>query len=144
MLDSKTAFEDETFQKELLNVLKSGILVAHNASFEKGWLVVNLKGFAEALDNGEITILDTKRLCSDLMLETLDNTLRSFSEANGVAYEGAHNATTDTVMMIRALNSFQKNLFDNKKVVYVEASHTERMKAINMGKYYDDARMMIQ
>ena len=141
MLDSKTPFEDETFQKELLNVLKSGILVAHNASFEKGWLVTNLHGFAEALDNGEITILDTKRLCSDLMLETLDDTLRSFSEANGVAYEGAHNATTDTVMMIRALNNFQKNLFDNKEVVYVEVSDAERAKAIDMGKYYDEARM---
>lgn len=141
MLDGKLAFEDEAFQEELLHLLKSGILVAHNASFEKSWLVVNLKGFAEALDNGEITILDTMNLCSNLLLETKNDKLMSFTEANGVPYEGAHNATTDTVMMIRALNNFQKNLFENKKVVYVEASHTERVKAIDMGKYYDEARM---
>lgn len=51
--------EDEEAQSRLLTALKSAPFVAHNALFEHKHFMVNLKGYAEAYRNGEITIIDT-------------------------------------------------------------------------------------
>jgi len=130
MISGKKPFEDPDTQKEILKQLKRGTLVAHNASFEKKWLAVNLDGFAEALDKGQVRILDTKQIASHLMTDSEDNSLRSFSEDNGVAYEGAHAATTDTRMMMEALGNFRSNLHKNGKVVKQEVTEAEREEAL--------------
>lgn len=115
MLVNKKTFEDKETQKEILKHLTSGVIVAHNATFEKEFLAVNLDGFAEALDNGEIQFLDTKQIVTNLMLDSEDNSLNSFAEDNGVPYAGAHAATTDTIMMMDALRNFQVSLHKNGK-----------------------------
>lgn len=129
MLKGKKPFEDADTQKEILAHLKKGTIVAHNASFEKEWLSVNLNGFAEALDKKQVRILDTKQLTSHLMDETESNTLETFAESNGVAYEGAHAATTDTRMMMEALGNFRKSLFNNGEFVGQTVSAANRKKA---------------
>lgn len=130
MIKGKKPFEDPETQREILKQLKRGTLVAHNASFEKEWLTVNLDGFAEALDKKQIRILDTQQLASHLMTDSKSNTLNSFAEDNGVAYEGAHAATTDTKMMMEALGNFRTNLHKNGKVVKQTVSEQDREKAL--------------
>lgn len=125
----KPLFEDEENQQKILSLLKQGVMVAHNASFEKKWLVVNLDGFAEMLDNNELEILDTMQLCWNLILDTDNNKLSTFAESNGIAYEGAHNAITDTIIMMKALRNFQEGLFSHKKFVEQKVSNEERESA---------------
>lgn len=126
MIEGKAEFGDNETQTTVLELLKSGVLVAHNASFEKEYLIVNLDGFAEALDAGEIQILDTRQLTTQLMLDSKDNSLNSFAEDNGIPYEGAHAALVDTEMMMLGLWNFQKNLHQNGKFVKQLATIDER------------------
>jgi len=139
-IKGKPSFDSPEIQKKILEYLLSGVIVAHNATFEKGFLIVNLPGFAEELDAGNIKILDTMNLIANLMLETPDNRLQSFAEYNGIPYEGAHNATTDTYMMMKALRNFQQTLFTYKKFVPRIADDNERKQAIELGKEIDNAR----
>lgn len=130
MLQNVPPFEDPEVQKTLLQLLKGSVLVAHNATFEDNFLSVNLDGYAEAREAGEIRILDTKILTTNFMLDSKDNSLESFSEDNGIPYVGAHAATTDTMMMMKALWNFQKNLHENGKFVAAPASEEERAAAL--------------
>lgn len=123
-------FDDPDTQREILAHLKSGILVAHNADFEDRFLTVNLAGYAEARDAGEIRILDTKDLVTYIMVDSKDNSLQSFAEDNGIPYIGAHAATTDTMMMLEALKNFQQTMFQNGCFVPTQSSETERADAI--------------
>lgn len=140
-IKGKPSFDSPEIQKKILEYLLSGVIVAHNATFEKGFLIVNLPGFAEELDAGNIKILDTMNLTANLMIEAPDNRLQNFAEHNGIPYEGAHNATTDTYMMMKALRKFQENLYLNKTFVSQQCSEEERQKAIKLGEKLDKARI---
>lgn len=140
MLADKKPFEDADTQKEILAHLKKGVIVAHNATFEKEFLAVNLDGFAEALDKGEIQILDTKQIVSNLMLESKDNSLNSFAEDNGIPYAGAHAATTDTIMMMEALRNFQVSLHKNGEFKATRITKKSRNLAEKEAEAYDVTR----
>lgn len=120
-------FENETTQHDILKFLKSGVVVAHNASFEDRFLTVNLAGYAEARDAGEIVIFDTKDLITRLMLDSDNNSLESFAEDNGIPYVGAHAALADAIMMMEAFRKFQEKLF--KKGKFVNSRSTKRARA---------------
>jgi len=139
-IEGKPSFDELSIQKTILETLKKGVMVAHNSSFERDWLIVNLMGFAELLDNDELIILDTMQICSNLMSASSKNNLETFSEDNGIAYEGAHNAITDTMMMMNALRVFQESLFIHKKVLISKATSDERQKALHLGRVNDAAR----
>lgn len=51
--------DDEHAQSVLLKTLQSAPFVAHNSSFEHKHFMANVRGYAEAYRNGEITIIDT-------------------------------------------------------------------------------------
>ena len=129
MIDGSKAFDDEETQSEILAHLKSGVIVAHNAGFEDRFLTVNLAGYAEARDAGEIRILDTKELTSRFMLDSENNSLQSFAEDNGVPYVGAHAATADTLMMMLALRKFQETLFKKGKFASARTTKKARVQA---------------
>ena len=128
MLKDKPPFEEPQFQKDLLDMLTSGVMVAHNAGFEKQWLAVNLKGFAEAMDKGGIRVLDTRMLTWKFMMDAPDNTLESFAEYNGIPYEGAHAATQDTIIMMRALWRFMTCVRENGRFITLRPTDEQRKK----------------
>ena len=125
MVANKPEFEDEANVAAIWEALRGAVLVAHNATFEKEFLAVNLPGFAEALDNGSLLILDTRQIASHLMVTSVDNSLQSFSEDNGVPYVDAHAAEADTVMMMKALYNFQSSLHRNGVFVPTLVDHEE-------------------
>lgn len=103
-VEGKTPFTDDpALQKHVLDKLKGSLLVAHNASFEVNQLKHNLPGFAQALDRGEITVLDTKNVSRFFLPEAKNNSNESFVEATGGSYEGAHRALADARMTLGAL-----------------------------------------
>ena len=127
MIENVKPFDDPEIQKEILDYLKSGVIVAHNAGFEDRFLTVNLAGYAEARDAGEISILDTKEIVARLMLDSDSNSLESFAEDNGIPYVGAHAATADAIMMMTALRKFQETL--HKKGTFVSSHSSKRARA---------------
>lgn len=140
MIQKKPLFETRANAREILKLLKSGTIVAHNAPFEKEWMAVNLPGFAEALDKKQVSFLDTQQLASHLMLDADDNSLNSFSEGNGIPYAGAHAATTDTLMMVKALKNFRSSLRNNGKFVPTEITDKAREEAEQEALIYDQNR----
>ena len=54
-----TLDDSPSSQQSLLAALKSAPYVAHNAGFEHKHFMANVKGYAEAYKNGDITIIDT-------------------------------------------------------------------------------------
>lgn len=126
MIHGSEPFEDDNTQSKVLEYLKRGVVVAHNASFEDRFLMVNLKGYAEARDAGEIRILDTREIATRLMIESENSSLESFAEDNGVPYVGAHAATTDTIMMMEALRNFQERLHKKGKFVPMRTTKKSR------------------
>ncbi len=112
MIAKKRSFSHPEVQKQLLDKLKSGILVSHNAPYEKKWLRQHLNGFAEAERKGEIKYIDTMQIVSKLLPETPNASLRSFVEHYGIAYENAHRAYNDVKMQGEALGRFLKDLVD--------------------------------
>lgn len=110
MIEGRPSFDTPEEQKRILNHLKSGTLVAHNASFEDRFFSANLPGYVEAKNAGEINILDTRKLSRLLMPRSDDSSLESFAEDNGVPYEGAHAAPQDALMMMKALGRLQESL----------------------------------
>lgn len=130
MLEGKPNFDDPDEQEKILSILKKGVLVAHNAGFEDRFLSVNLKGYAEARDAGEIIILDTRTLARYLMLNSQDSSLRSFAEDNGVPYEGAHAASADALMMMKGLKNFQDTIYKKGKFYKKKASEASRRRAL--------------
>lgn len=131
LLGKKTFVEDKESQRIILDYLKSGVMVAHNASFEKKFLSMNLDGFDEACDNGEITILDTMYVTRYLIVESPDDTLHSFSEINGIPYIGAHSATADTEMMLKALYRTMQSIHDNKKFIQRSVTNDDIKKSLD-------------
>ncbi|MBR2834931.1 MAG: 3'-5' exonuclease [Coriobacteriales bacterium] len=61
--------ENRGLQAELLTILTSCPMMAHNAAFEDSWFMLHLDGYAEARRQGLITIIDTKDICKSLDLE---------------------------------------------------------------------------
>jgi DNA polymerase III epsilon subunit-like protein/predicted phage-related endonuclease len=129
-LDGKPLFSDPSVQKEILERLKSGVMVAHNAIFEDRFFTVELDGYAEARDSGEIEILDTRIIATLLMPESEDSSLNSFAEDNGVPYEGAHAAAADALMMMKALQNLQKTLYTKGKFSPKRVTKVSRRAAI--------------
>ena len=128
MISGTVPFDNPEEQKRILSYLKSGTFVAHNAGFEDRWFEANLPGYVEAKNNDEIQILDTRRLSSFLMPQSDDSSLQSFAEDNGIPYEGAHAATADAVMMMKALSRLQLSIFQTgifKSKSITEASRRE-------------------
>lgn len=106
MIAKKRTFGHKEEQAKMLATLKSGIMVAHNAGFEKEWFMQHLDGFAEAYKKGEIQILDTKNLAYRVTTNTPDAKLESFTANYGIPYVNAHRAYFDAQMMGEALTRF--------------------------------------
>ena len=110
MIAKKRQFSHPEEQKALLDKLKQGTLLAHNASFEIRWLKLHLDGFADALKKGEIKFLDTMPLTKKFHPDTADNRLSSFVGEYGIKYENAHRAYNDAAMMAEAYESFRHDI----------------------------------
>lgn len=84
-------------------ILRGGVIVAHNKTFEQDHLHYGLPDF-----QGQRPWLDTAWLARHFSEpgEGRDGSLRSFCQDNGVEYVGAHRATVDADMMMRALDTF--------------------------------------
>ena len=91
-------------QKDILDFIIShgGKLVAHNATFEKGFLRGHVAGFAEAEARGDIVFIDTQDITRDV-LDTPQNRLEDFVTHHGIDYVDAHRAENDVAMMMEAL-----------------------------------------
>lgn len=64
MLEGKRPFrENAKLQKALLAALETFPFMAHNASFEDSWLMLNLDGYAEGRKAGRIVPIDTRDIC---------------------------------------------------------------------------------
>jgi DNA polymerase III epsilon subunit-like protein len=129
MITGTPSFDEPDEQERILNFLKSGTLVAHNAGFEDRFFSANLPGYVEAKNNGEIIILDTQKLTSFLMPKSDDSSLQSFAEDNGVPYAGAHAATADAVMMMKALGRLQSSLYLTKTFKTKRITDAYRLRA---------------
>jgi len=129
MISGTPSFDEPAEQEKILNFLKSGTLVAHNAGFEDRFFCANLPGYVEAKNSGEITILDTRKLTSFLMPKSDDSSLQSFAEDNGIPYEGAHAATADAVMMMKALERLQSSLYQTKTFKAKRITDASRLRA---------------
>ncbi len=113
MVKDKATFENPQNQKEILEKMKKGPLVAHNAIFEDAWLKMHLPGYAKAREKGEITILDTMMVSRHVLGDDHgmpNHKLQSFVERYGEAYANAHRAKDDTDMMMSALSNFEKEM----------------------------------
>lgn len=64
MIEGKKPFrENAQLQKALLASLETFPYMAHNASFEDSWLMLNLDGYAEGRKAGRIVPIDTRDIC---------------------------------------------------------------------------------
>lgn len=54
--------EDANAQKTIITALDGRIMVAHNANFERSFLIGNCEGYAEALRDGRIRIVDSMKV----------------------------------------------------------------------------------
>ena len=96
---------------EVLNQLsRVGIMLAHNAGFEKRWLSTHVPGFADAVKKGKIRILDTRNLSKRLLPDVPNNTLESFTARYNIPYKGAHRAYNDAEMMSYGYERFLREL----------------------------------
>lgn len=96
----------------LAQLLQVGIMMAHNAPFEKRWLSTHVPGFADAVKRGLIRILDTRVLSKRLLDDVPNNTLESFTARYGVPYTNAHRAYNDAEMMSYAYELLLRELKD--------------------------------
>jgi putative phage-type endonuclease len=110
--------EGETVLNQLTRV---GIMLAHNAPFEKRWLSTHVPGFADAVKKGKIRILDTMYLSKRLLPDVPNDKLESFTARYNVPYTGAHRAYNDAEMMSYAYERFIRELRTNKKEVDLAA-----------------------
>ncbi|QKF07459.1 3'-5' exonuclease [Berryella wangjianweii] len=58
--------QNPALQAQILKVLESHPYLAHNASFEDSWFLLNIKGYAEARKAGKIVPVDTRDICRSL------------------------------------------------------------------------------
>ena len=110
MVAKKRGFSHPEEQKALLEKLKTGTLVAHNAAYERKWLRQHLDGFAAAERRGEINIIDSMQIVSKLLPHTPNSSLKSFVENYGIKYEAAHRAYNDVKMQGEAFDHFLSEL----------------------------------
>lgn len=96
-------FSEPESQKRLQEAFSGTTLVVHNARYENSFLGQELNGYHAA----KHTVLDTMNV-SKFFGTGEDNTLRSFSESNGVEYKNAHRALQDSNMTADALFQFSK------------------------------------
>lgn len=95
----KRPFSDPEVQKEVMELLKGGVMLAHNKSYETRWLNQHLEGFHKA----KLPAIDTMHISRYQVPETPNNKLESFSEHNGIPYVDAHSALPDAQMAVDAL-----------------------------------------
>ena len=96
-------FSEPESQKRLQEAFSGATLVVHNARYENSFLGQELNGYHAA----KHTVLDTMNV-SKFFGTGEDNTLKSFSESNGVEYKNAHRALQDSNMTADALFQFSK------------------------------------
>lgn len=111
MIANKRQFSHPEVQAEVLERLKQGIMVSHNANFEKAWLRQNLDGFWEAERKGEIQVLDTMYLTQRFLHDAPSNKLEAMVEFFGDKYENAHRAYSDGNMQGTAFFKLTQWLF---------------------------------
>lgn len=111
MIDNKPEFGSTGDPDRMVNFIKEngGVMCAHNKSYETGYYMANVPGFARAYSDGDIRVIDTMDYARYMMPETSNNRLSAFAYNNGVAYENAHRAENDTRMTARALINFFNN-----------------------------------
>lgn len=106
----------------VLNQLtRVGVMMAHNASFEKRWLSTHVPGFADAVKKGKIRVLDTMHLSKRLLPDVPNDKLESFTARYNIPYTGAHRAYNDAEMMSYGYERLLRELRDGKRDVDLAA-----------------------
>lgn len=98
----KRPFSDPEVQKEVMELLKGGVMLAHNKSYETKWLNQHLEGFHEA----KLPAIDTMHISRYQVPDSPNNKLESFSAHHGIPYVDAHSALPDAQMAVDALFNF--------------------------------------
>jgi DNA polymerase III subunit epsilon len=101
----KRPFSHPEVQKEVMEMMKGGVMLAHNKPFETKWLNQHLAGFHKA----KLPAIDTMHISRYQVPETPNNKLASFSEHNGIPYVDAHSALPDARMTVDALFNHLNN-----------------------------------
>lgn len=94
-IEGLEVFDTPETQKKMLKLLKSGLVIAHNKSFEVSWFRQYIPGFTEAELAGEINIIDTMDLCKRFLPDAPGNRLQDFMEYFGMEYVDMHRAHKD-------------------------------------------------
>ncbi|WP_236034326.1 DNA polymerase III subunit epsilon [Bifidobacterium saguinibicoloris] len=113
--------EDQTAQADLLKRLTAQPFVAHMATFEHSFFMLNVKGYAEAYRNGHVTIIDTlpmSRLWDEGSIPSEehpdgDNRLDAYAKRQGALREDdaeRHLGLEDTHIMLLAMKHHLKQL----------------------------------
>ncbi|MBT1181908.1 DNA polymerase III subunit epsilon [Bifidobacterium sp. CP2] len=113
--------EDQTAQADLLKRLTAQPFVAHMATFEHSFFMLNVKGYAEAYRNGHVTIIDTlpmSRLWDEGSIPSEehpdgDNRLDAYAKRQGALHEDdaeRHLGLEDTHIMLLAMKHHLKQL----------------------------------
>jgi DNA polymerase III epsilon subunit-like protein len=103
MVKGKRQFSHPEVQKEIMKELKGSIMVVHNQSAEVSQFNQHLDGFYEAMQAGDIQVLDTMLYTQRFLPETEGNKLRHMVEGTGGQYVNAHRALNDAKMTKFAL-----------------------------------------
>lgn len=113
--------EDAEAQADLLKRLTAQPFVAHMATFEHSFFMLNVKGYAEAYRNGHVTIIDTlpmSRLWDEDSIPSEehpdgDNRLDAYAKRQGALREDdaeRHLGLEDTHIMLLAMKHHLKQL----------------------------------
>lgn len=113
--------EDAEAQADLLRRLTAQPFVAHMATFEHSFFMLNVKGYAEAYRNGHVTIIDTlpmSRLWDEGSIPSEehpdgDNRLDAYAKRQGALREDdaeRHLGLEDTHIMLLAMKHHLKQL----------------------------------
>lgn len=108
MVEGKPEFTHESTQKEIMEFLDGSVVMAHNAYFERKQLTNSLRGFRDAVNKGNIEMMDTMQFCKFMVPEAERNSNEAFVEAAGLEYTGAHRAYNDAEMTLNAFNVLRK------------------------------------
>ena len=109
----QTFSDNSEFQSELLELLKTHIMVVHNSSFEDSHFILNLPGYLEAKRNGEIQIVDTMKLSSWLGDPSESNSLENYARIHGILEmdeSELHRGLDDARIMLEAMFKHLKGL----------------------------------
>ena len=95
----------------VLNQLtETGVMLSHNATYEKRWMTTHVPGFADAVKKNKIRILDSRLLSKRLLTDVPNDKLESFTARYNIPYTGAHRAYNDAEMMSYAYERFLREL----------------------------------